>query len=300
MVFMQPNERIFIPYLFIALALAYVVYQRQGNKIGFLKYCFPKEIYKHPSAKVDYGYFFINKILFLVIVSPMAFVGVGLSDFIANSLSNVAPSPLVTDTVTWWIIALYTIVLALAADFGVFYAHYITHMHPSLWHFHKVHHSAEVLTPLTLYRMHPFDQIFAVVIAGCTAAVASGLFRYLFSPDIAALSIASVGVFTLLFYVMGYNLRHSHIWLHYPKWLCAVFISPAQHQVHHSIAVKHYDKNFGLIFSFWDRLFGTLYIPAGSEEIKFGLKPYKGQRYQHNSVIEILTAPFIDLMGKKK
>jgi len=32
-----------------------------------------------------------------------------------------------------------------------------------------------------------------------------------------------------------------------------------------------YDKNMGLIFSFWDLMLGTLYIPTEKEELRFGI-----------------------------
>jgi sterol desaturase/sphingolipid hydroxylase (fatty acid hydroxylase superfamily) len=40
-------------------------------------------------------------------------------------------------------------------------------------------------------------------------------------------------------------------------------VSPQFHRIHHSIEPEHRDRNFGVIFSFWDRLFGTLYRGDG-------------------------------------
>ena len=46
------------------------------------------------------------------------------------------------------------------------------HRVPALWEFHKVHHSAEVLTPLTEWRQHPLElMLFPVVIGAATAVV---------------------------------------------------------------------------------------------------------------------------------
>ncbi|NNE09772.1 MAG: sterol desaturase family protein, partial [Gemmatimonadetes bacterium] len=36
-----------------------------------------------------------------------------------------------------------------------------------------------------------------------------------------------------------------------------VFVTPQSHRIHHSTREEHLDKNFGVIFSFWDRLFRT-------------------------------------------
>lgn len=36
-----------------------------------------------------------------------------------------------------------------------------------------------------------------------------------------------------------------------------IFVTPQLHKIHHSADKKHFDKNFGTIFIFWDRMFGT-------------------------------------------
>lgn len=66
-------------------------------------------------------------------------------------------------------------------------------------------------------------------------------------------------------------LHHSHVWLSYGPVLEHVFISPAQHQVHHSIDPRHHNRNFGNSLALWDWLFGTLYVIREREEITFGL-----------------------------
>jgi sterol desaturase/sphingolipid hydroxylase (fatty acid hydroxylase superfamily) len=48
-----------------------------------------------------------------------------------------------------------TILSYLAIDFGFFVVLYMQHHIPALWRFHKVHHSATVLTPFTDFRAHP-------------------------------------------------------------------------------------------------------------------------------------------------
>jgi sterol desaturase/sphingolipid hydroxylase (fatty acid hydroxylase superfamily) len=43
------------------------------------------------------------------------------------------------------------------------------------------------------------------------------------------------------------------------------------HLVHHSIAPAEANANFGAVFSFWDRLFGT-FRAAGGTELVFGVR----------------------------
>ena len=50
--------------------------------------------------------------------------------------------------------------------------------------------------------------------------------------------------------------------------------------MHHSTDPKHFDKNFGSGFSFWDRFFGTLYVPGKDEDFKYGLIESDVRDYQ--------------------
>ena len=45
---------------------------------------------------------------------------------------------------------------------------------PFLWEFHKVHHSAEVLNPITGFRSHPVDQVLDAVVMGAMTGLALG------------------------------------------------------------------------------------------------------------------------------
>src|SRR5690606_11606443 len=94
-------------------------------------------------------------------------------------------------------------------------------------------------------------------------------------------------IFALL--LLGYNLRHSPVRLQFPFWLRWVFISPADHQVHHSADPAHYHSNFGFMFSCWDRLFGTYQYLSAEQELKFGLGP-ESAKYQ--SLAELTLRPF--------
>ena len=81
------------------------------------------------------------------------------------------------------------------------------------------------------------------------------------------LSILKIHAAIFIFNLLGANLRHSHIPIRFGKYFERVFISPAQHQIHHSNDSIHFDKNFGSIFAFWDGLFGTLEISQQKQKI---------------------------------
>ena len=76
--------------------------------------------------------------------------------------------------------AIITVMLFLAYELGYWAHHWLSHKVPLLWELHKVHHTAEVLTPLTNYRVHPFDSWFFANVLALSAAVANGLGNYIF------------------------------------------------------------------------------------------------------------------------
>jgi sterol desaturase/sphingolipid hydroxylase (fatty acid hydroxylase superfamily) len=50
-----------------------------------------------------------------------------------------------------------------------------------------------------------------------------------------------------------------------------VLISPAMHQMHHSIEPRHFNRNYGQALAIWDWMFGTLYVIHEKEVVTFGL-----------------------------
>jgi sterol desaturase/sphingolipid hydroxylase (fatty acid hydroxylase superfamily) len=166
---------------------------------------------------------------------------------------------------------LQTLLSALALDLGLFLAHWLQHEVPVLWEFHKVHHSAEVLTPITAYRMHPVDDLVAMGLSGAAGGIVTGVFQVLDPGNPGPLALLGLHGAVFAYYLAGFNLRHSHVPLDYPRWLARVLISPAQHQLHHSAAPRHAGKNLGFIFSFWDAACGTLQRPVQGERLSFGL-----------------------------
>ena len=188
------------------------------------------------------------------------------------------------------IIILYTTVSFVVSDFMSYWAHRIMHQFPWLWEFHKVHHSAEIMTPLTLYRAHPLDLCISASFRVLAYSLVSGIFLYIY-PNIESLAtVAGVSIFWLFFNATTANLRHSHIWISFGPTIEKFMMSPAQHQIHHSTQVKHFDKNFGNDLSLWDYLFKTAYITDSREEITFGL----GKNNERmSSLQQIYIKPFI-------
>jgi lathosterol oxidase len=56
--------------------------------------------------------------------------------------------------------------------------------------------------------------------------------------------------------------QHSSTSIKLPHFLNYILILPNNHYYHHSkVCFKKNGQNFGLIFSFWDLMFGTYYLP---------------------------------------
>ncbi len=75
-----------------------------------------------------------------------------------------------------------TLLELLAYEFGYWISHYLFHSIPALWEFHKVHHSAEVLTTLTEMRTHPVEIIFFMNVIGLCTGIVFGAMTYVFGP----------------------------------------------------------------------------------------------------------------------
>lgn len=292
--FTNPGSRTFVVYLATSLLVALFVHIKQARALkepsGALGGILPKKVYTHTSAKVDYIYFILNSILYAVILAPFVGLGLFISRNLHTALESVFTPTVLTTLSPLWATILFSIVIALLADFGTFIAHCWMHRFPVLWEFHKVHHSAEVLTPLTVYRMHPLDDMLTMSVIGVLTGTADAFARFFISPSISFYTVYGLGIASYLFFLTGYHLRHSHIWLSYGPVLSTIFISPAQHQIHHSKAKRHWNKNYGFIFAIWDYLFGSLYVPKEQETIEFGIGNDEDRHY--SSPLKLYFLPF--------
>ena len=82
-----------------------------------------------------------------------------------------------------------------------------------------------------------------------------------------------------------------------PVMLNRVLNSPAQHQIHHSDAPRHFNRNFGVNLSLWDWMFGTLYVTRSQpEHLHFGTGEQDRQRYL--TVYSLIVTPFVETARK--
>lgn len=293
--FADPKKRVFVGYLGLSVLIAFlwlIAIKRQNIRTAFSK-VFDGKVFFSGSAKADYKIFVINRI-FTFFISPLLATNIAIATAIYFLLhgQDVIPAGMFLGANKALVVALFTLTMFMIDDLTKYLVHRWMHHWPMLWTIHKVHHSAETLTPVTVYRVHPLEG----VLYGLRSAVAQGfaisVFYFLFGNTVDLYTIVGVNVLVFLFHVTGSNLRHSHIDISYWPWLEYILISPAQHQLHHSIAEEHHDKNFGAALAIWDWLFGSLHLSEKEKELEFGLLPHEASA---TNLVDIYTRPFIDM-----
>ena len=119
------------------------------------------------------------------------------------------------------------------------------------------------------FRVHPIESVIYFFRGLLVFGLVSGTFIWLFSRELSTYHVLGVDLLGFLFNFMAANLRHSHVWLSY-GYLERWFISPVQHQLHHSI--DHGHPNFGTYLSVWDRVFGSLQYAGKKRQLRFGVR----------------------------
>ena len=290
--FWDSESRLHVLYLISSLLLAYFVYSRSHIKESFLKYVFRRDVWLSASARVDYALIFFNAIFKVFLIGPYLIFGFYLSYKMEAFLPEIFGYPNRSLSATSTIV-LYTIIITLASDFSTYVVHYLMHKIPWLWEFHKTHHSATVLNPITQYRIHPIELIINNARSILVLGVVTGVFRYLSAHHLEELTLIGANVFSFAFLAFGSNLRHSHIPLKYFNWLEYIFISPFQHQIHHSNKQEHFDRNMGAKLAIWDWMFGTLVRSEAVSKIEFGLGKHEDSNYE--TLWSNLLRPFSNL-----
>ena len=263
----NPSSRLCLIYFLPAALLAYT---QQGQRFYQVSLKDLAQRWLGRSALQDYGLILLNTTLKMTAFSHLVILGVSLSRQVFHGLCSLNGS-VDLGLSPFLVISVYTVSLTLIDDFSVYLIHRLMHSSHLLWSIHSIHHSAEQLTPLTWLRIHPVEILLntlrRAVIYGCV----TGSAMYLSGGAVSEMQLLSVNVFSLLFFVMGANLRHSHVEISYGDQLERIFISPLQHQIHHSSDPRHLHHNFGSKFALWDLFFGTL-IKSGEIErpLRFG------------------------------
>jgi sterol desaturase/sphingolipid hydroxylase (fatty acid hydroxylase superfamily) len=282
--------------LCIAVVFLLVRRHRKSKPVKFRvmrRALFPRWL-RRASFRADVGYLLFN-VLAAGLLFGWAIVSSGfISGRVSGALTGmfgVLPKPGLNELTSRSIV---TVFLFLAYELAYWVDHYLSHRIPVLWDFHKVHHTAEVLSPLTNFRMHPVDSVVFANIVGVFVGVTGGVLTYLQlgSP----FQVGGQNLILVAFFFVTVHLQHSHLWIATTGLLGRVFLSPAHHQIHHSDKPIHFNKNFGSCLSVWDWLFGTLHMPERTRErLSFGVDT---RTRDHHTAVGGLVMPFVHALRR--
>jgi len=284
------------PYLLSSLVIAWILFlavKRRGETEcrSFVEFAFPARLYRHPSTRLDWKFGICDLTLQFLLYTPVM-TGMGLLGAKAMTALLVGSwgwEPPHTLSVTG--IAAAAVGWFVLHDFVNYCTHVLFHRIPLLWSFHRVHHSAEVLTPATAFRVHPVELLAFAAIQAPVLGTAAVLYQNILGEEQRITMVFGVSVFTFVSGILGSHLRHSHVWFSYGPVLNRVFMSPAHHQIHHSVDAHHWNKNFAVKLAVWDALFGTLYLPGRREALSVGLPD--ADRREFTSVSGLYLSPFV-------
>jgi sterol desaturase/sphingolipid hydroxylase (fatty acid hydroxylase superfamily) len=214
----------------IALLLCFVT-------MSNLELSFPK-IFHTPwqtrrSYQTNISLFVFNSVLITVFtVSTLLMIAERYSGY---GLLSFVPNP-----------ALKALLSLLAIDLLLYVWHQACHRLDFLWLFHRVHHSDPYLNVSTAFRLH-FVEIIATSCLKALLIIILGIDKML------VLTIETLVTLFIMFH-------HTNTSFKYERILACFMIVPLLHRVHHSTELSEHDRNYGTVFSFWDRLFGTLLV----------------------------------------
>jgi alkylglycerol monooxygenase len=172
-----------------------------------------------------------------------------IQGFFYNGIyENIAPYKMPMNA--WWAWA----ILLFVDDFAYYWFHRFSHEIRFFWNFHVVHHSSNQYNLSVAVRQSWF----------------SGIAHWIFYLPAALLGFPLWAFVTM----HGLNLIYQ-FWIHtklvkkLPAFFEYILNTPSHHRVHHGVNDDYLDKNYGGIFIFWDRMFGT--FVSETETPRYGI-----------------------------
>lgn len=150
----------------------------------------------------------------------------------------------------------YWLILVVTQDFLYWVLHYVGHYCRLFWAMHVTHHSSEHFNLTTGFRSTVFEP----------------LYRVFFYLPLALMGFNAIDILYAYLITQLYgNIVHTQYQVNLPKWYGWIFVTPSHHRVHHASNIPYLDKNMGMMFIIWDRMFNTFQEENAPEPIKYGL-----------------------------
>lgn len=179
---------------------------------------------------------------------------------------------------------LYWIALLVLQDFAYWLLHYVDHRCRFFWAIHVTHHSSDEFNLSTGFRSSVFQPLYRTVYF-------LPLAWFGFQPlDILFMYAATQ--------IWGTFVHTEHV--RKLGWLESILVTPSHHRVHHASNPRYLDKNMGMIFIVWDRLFGTFVPEDDADPPRYGLTKAPPARDPFTLIFHEWRAIFRDVRGRAK
>jgi sterol desaturase/sphingolipid hydroxylase (fatty acid hydroxylase superfamily) len=161
---------------------------------------------------------------------------------------------------------------------GAWLAHFTEHKVKWMWRFHLIHHTDTYVDTTTANRHHPGESVI----------------RFMFT----LLAVLVTGApMWLVFMYQAFSValsQFNHANIELPRWadrlLGLLIVTPNMHHVHHHYVLPITNTNYGNIFPYWDRLFGTYHEMPG-RDLQYGIDTHMNPT-EHSKINSLLKIPF--------
>jgi sterol desaturase/sphingolipid hydroxylase (fatty acid hydroxylase superfamily) len=149
----------------------------------------------------------------------------------------------------------YWVLLLLGEDLLFWLEHFVDHKVRLFWAVHVTHHSSPEYNLSTGFR----------------SSVFMPMYKYFYFLPLVILNFRPLDIVFMYSVTQIYGiLVHTQAIKKLPRWVEYIFVTPSHHRVHHASNIPYLDRNMGMVFIIWDRLFGTF-----TEEMP-GVMPHYG------------------------
>jgi sterol desaturase/sphingolipid hydroxylase (fatty acid hydroxylase superfamily) len=151
---------------------------------------------------------------------------------------------------------IYWPLLFILEDFAFYVEHRVDHYCRLFWAVHLTHHSSQEFNLSTGFRSSVFQPVY----------------RFIYFIPITLLGFEPIDILFMYSITQTYGIIvHTRYIKKLPKFIEAIFVTPAHHRVHHASNIIYLDKNMGMCLIIWDRMFGTFQDELPEEPVIYGL-----------------------------
>ncbi|MDP2176177.1 MAG: sterol desaturase family protein [Bacteroidota bacterium] len=149
----------------------------------------------------------------------------------------------------------YWFVLLVTQDFMYYWEHRADHFIRLFWAVHVTHHSSQYFNLTTGFR----------------SSVLQPLYRFVYFIPLALIGFSAVDIMLMYAITQIYGILIHTKTIHKLGFLEYFMATPSHHRVHHASNTIYLDKNLGMVFIIWDKLFKTFKQEDETLPIKYGL-----------------------------